>query len=76
MAEADANDPEDLAEPGSGWPVTTVVGALGIIAAVLVAFGFFNQEPWFVLGGFAGVAVTQLYRAVALRVGLPLGRFA
>ena len=76
MAEADATDTGDVGEPGTGIPVTTVVGALGIIAAVIVAFGFFNQEPWFVLGGFAGVAVTQLYRAIALRVGLPLGRFA
>ncbi len=76
MAEADATDTEDVGEPGTRWPVTTIVGALGLISAVIVAFGFFNQEPWFVLGGFAGVAVTQLYRAIAIRLGLPLGRFA
>jgi hypothetical protein len=76
MAEADATEAQDVAEPETRWPVTTIVGALGLIAAVLIAIGFFNQEPWFVLGGFAGVAVTQSYRAVALRLGLPLGRFA
>jgi len=75
MAKADANETENVGGLGSKTPVETIVGVLGLLAAVLVGFGFFNQEPWFVLGGFAGVAVTQFYRAIALRVGLPLGRF-
>lgn len=76
MAEADANEAEGAGGLGDRMPVKTIVGALGFIAAIVVAFGFFNQEPWFVLGGFAGIVVTQLYRAIAMRVGLPVGRFA
>lgn len=76
MAEADANETENVGGLGEKTPVKTLVGALGLVSAILVAYGFFNQAPWFVLGGFAGVAVTQLYRAIAIRVGLPIGRFA
>lgn len=76
MAEADANEADAAGGLGDRTPVTTIVGALGLIAAIVVALGFFNQEPWFVIGGFAGIIVTQFYRAIALSVGLPVGRFA
>lgn len=52
-------------------PVSTVTGVIGVIGILMAGGGIFTQNPNAVFAGFGIMVIIQIYRAIAVRVGLP-----
>lgn len=60
-----------IAERLEAIPISTVTGLVGVIGIIMAGGGIFTQTPNAVFAGFAIMVLTQLYRAIAIRAGLP-----